>query len=206
MAKIGDKFIIELAVECPSLDNNKSFILKNTKGLLGMVKESTLDGFEKWDEQSAIKQLEEFSKGVSDDIEAAYRRGLNDAWKLTQKIFCFVEDGGMKSEELRNAFGTGVTAEIAALPIEKVMSTLTTYETKKKAEEIKVGDEVSSNMIRRGIVTRVDNYESGAWCYVMGSGGSSCSTPMRNLRKTGKYFPQVAELLAAMEEDGDTDD
>lgn len=211
MANIGDKFIIELAVECPNSNNDRYFILKNTKGMQVMVKESTLDGFEKWDEQSVIKQLEEFSKGVSDDIEAAYQRGLNEAWKAAGKIINPPIDGGLAVRDLTNIFGIDYDDPKKVLKDfrgESAVKRIATYEAKKKAEEeeIKVGDEVSTKMIRRGIVTRVNNCEGGAWCYVMESGGNSCSAPIRNLRKTGKHFPQVAELLAAMEEDGDTNE
>ena len=179
MANIGDKYIIEirdLGV------GNDTYYIKNSVFNHSVVSGRELQGFEKY------------------DPEADYQRGLNDAWELTQKIFRFVEDGGMRSEELRNAFGTGVTAEIAALPVEKVMSTLTTYETKKRAEEeIKVGDEVENDYIGNGIITR--KTKDDGWYVVIDKDFYRHTIHKSHIiKKTGRHFPQVAELLDAMKE------
>lgn len=183
MANIGDKFIIEIKELGVG---NDTYYLKNSVLDLVIISDRALQGFEKY------------------DPESEYQRGLHDAWKLTQKIFRFVEDGGMKSEELRNAFGTGVTAEIAALPIEKVMSTLTEYEAKKKAEEeIKVGDEVETDYIGNGIITR--KAKDDEWYVAIDK--DFYRHPIHKshiVRKTGRHFPQIAELLAEMR--GDTNE
>lgn len=208
MGNIGDKFIIELAVECPNSNNDRYFILKNTKGMQVMVKESTLDGFEKWDEQGAIKQLEEFSKGVSDDIEAAYQRGLDDAWEAARKVCGYITDRGMSNEELRKAFGTEVLGEIIVLPIGKVMNILTKHEAKKKAaEEIKVGDEITVrvhnpertiNVIVYDVLKFGSTYVYDTFSFEEGECFNISWNP--EIEKTGRHFPQVAELLDAMKE------
>lgn len=207
MVNIGDKFIIELAVECPNSNNDRYFILKNTKGMQVMVKESTLDGFEKWDEQSAIKQLEEFSKGVSDDIEDAYQRGLHDAWEAARKIIAIPMDGGLTTGEIDDIFGEASTViVIGKFTAEQAIEKLAAYEGKKKAEEIKVGDEVCAKdgfCKTKLIVVRLDPYEplfSGVDC----KGCTYANQEVCDFTKTGRHFPQVAELLAAMEEDGET--
>ena len=201
MPKIGDRYIIEIAEEYyPDLVDGtvKSECyppeLYRVRGILNTFFEGkTFDKLEKYDP----------------DNEDAYQRGLHDAWEAARKIAANPKEGGLKMGELSDIFGTPLATSIMGeITAEQAIEKLAAYETKKKAEEeeIKVGDEVSSNMIKRGVVTRVNNCEGGAWCYVVESGGNSCSMPIRNLRKTGKHFPQVAELLAAMEEDGDTNE
>lgn len=213
MANIGDKFIIELAVECPNSNNDRYFILKNTKGMQVMVKESTLDGFEKWDEQSVIKQLEEFSKGVSDDIEAAYQRGLNDAWEAAKKIINLPRDGGLTVYDLINIFGVDYDDPERVLKDFKGKSAvkrIATYEAKKKAEEeIKVGDEITVRVHSPERTINVIVYDilkiGSTMVYdTLSFGEGKCFKISWNpeIKKTGRHFPQVAELLDAMVDRG----
>lgn len=183
MANIGDKYIIEIREQEVG---NDTYPLKNSALDHVVISDEALQGFEKY------------------DPEADYQRGLNDAWEIVQKVFRFEKDGGMSYEELEKIFGTEFTAEIANLPLEKVMSTLTDYEAKKKAEEeIKVGDEVIQSFTHHeGVVVKLPL--EGDIVTVLEKTGYAYGTPINNLKKTGRHFPQVAELLDAMEEDGDT--
>lgn len=189
MANIGDKYIIEISGVFKNEDQ------RFRKPLYKMMHFNSLV----FDEEG-ISRLTPYEPNNDEE----YQRGFNDAWEATQAIFRFVEDGGMSSEELRNAFGTGITAEIATLPIRKVMSTLTEYEAKKKAEEeIKVGDEVIRLFTHsEGVVIELPL--KGDIVTVLGKTGHAFGTLKSNLKKTGRHFPQVAELLDAMKEDGDT--
>ena len=129
----------------------------------------------------------------------SYQRGLDDAWEIVQKVFRFEKDGGMSYEELEKIFGTEFTAEIANLPLEKVMSTLTDYEAKKKAEEeeIKVGDEVIQSFTHHeGVVVKLPL--EGDIVTVLEKTGYAYGTPINNLKKTGRHFPQVGRLLDVM--------
>lgn len=191
MVNIGDKYMIEikdLGVQ------SGSYYLKNSVLDLVVISDKALQGFEKY------------------DPESDYQRGLNDAWEAARKVCGYITDGGMSNEELRNAFGTEVLGEIVVLPIGKVMSILTKYEAKKKAkEEIKVGDEITVrvhspertinvivyDVLKVGsiIVYNTLSFEEGKCFNISWSLG---------IKKTGRHFPQVAELLDAMKEDGET--
>ena len=190
MANKGDKYIIEIQDLGVQSGN---YYLKNSMLDHVVISGRALQGFEKY------------------DLEADYQRGLNDAWELTQKIFCFVEDGGMSSGELRDAFGTAVLGTIATLPIEKVMSILTEHEAKKNAKEIKVGDEItvrvhSPERTINVIVYDVLKFGSTMVYETLSFEEGKCFNISWNLKikKTGRHFPQVVELLAALEEDGET--
>lgn len=207
MANIGDKFIIELAVECPNSNNDRYFILKNTKGMQVMVKESALDGFEKWDEQSVIKQLEEFSKGVSDDIEAAYQRGLNEAWEAARKVYLPENQGGLSIFELNYVFDVRhISTLFTEFSAKEVIEKLHAYEAEKKAkeeeEEIKVGDEVETTAFNKVIVLK--HLHDGYYAALNDKFEKVMIHSSGITKKTGRHFPQVEELLDAMKEDGET--
>lgn len=207
MANIGDKFIIELAVECSNSNNDRCFILKNTKGMQVMVKESTLDGFEKWDEQSAIKQLEEFSKGVSDDIEAAYQRGLNDAWEAARKVYLPENQGGLSIFELNYVFDVRhINTLFTEFNAKEVIEKLHAYEAEKKAkeeeeEEIKVGDEVETTAFNKVIVLK--HLHDGYYAALNDKFEKVMIHSSGITKKTGRHFPQVEEMIKIMN-DGDS--
>lgn len=137
------------------------------------------------------------------EAEEDYQRGLNDAWEVTIKVCGYITDGGMSNEELRNAFGTEVLGEIVVLPIGKVMSILTEYEAKKKAEEeIKVGDEVETDYT--GNVIIAEKPKDGWYATIAKNFARYSIHESHIIKKTGRHFPQVAELLNAMKEDGET--
>lgn len=72
----------------------------------------------------------------SSDIEAAYQRGLDDAWKCIEKICAEVIDGGLDSNTLKQIFGTAIIVNIfktnsASEAIEKIKK----YEEQQKKIE-----------------------------------------------------------------------
>lgn len=154
----------------------------------------------------SLSILRVFKETVDDaptiDAEEDYQRGLNDAWRIIQKVFRYVEDGGMPLKELEKAFGTGDLGKIVNLSVEEAMSKLRTYEAKKKAEEeIKVGDEVETNCIGNGIIIQELN---DGWYAIICKGLYRSSIHKSHIKKTGRHFPQVEELLDAMKEDGES--
>lgn len=137
------------------------------------------------------------------ESEADYQRGLDDAWRIIQKVFRYVEDGGMPLKELEKAFGTGDLGKIVNLSVEEAMSKLRTYEAKKKAEEeIKVGDEVETDY--NGNVIIAGKPKDGWYVTIAKNFARYSIHESHIIKKTGRHFPQVAELLEAMKEDGET--
>lgn len=139
---------------------------------------------------------------VKEAIDEAYQRGLSDAWEAARKIAVSAERGGFSFAELSNIFGTRKTDVIfaentAAKAIEKIRA----YEEWKKAEKekVKVGDEVVIAGVT-GIVTRVPEGDEKRVCYMDASGTVYCNNAEAEICKTGRHFPQIAELLQQMKE------
>ena len=78
-------------------------------------------------------------------------------------------------------------------------------EAKKKAEEeIKVGDEVETDYTGNVIIA---GKPKDGWYVTIAKNFARYSIHESHIiKKTGRHFPQVAELLDAMEEDGDTNE
>lgn len=121
MAKIGDKFVIEID------DISKSSFYYRIKGVEIFVTQSDLDKLEKL-------SCEEESKKF-------YKKGLNDAWNLIKKI-----DSDIPWSALESIFGRDVYDRcdgtisdiIGSCTIEEVIGKIEDWERKKN--EIKVGD------------------------------------------------------------------
>ena len=65
------------------------------------------------------------------DIEAAYQRGLDDAWKCMEKICAEVIDGGLDSNTLKQIFGTAIIVNIFKTnSASEAMAKLKEYEEK----------------------------------------------------------------------------
>lgn len=184
MANIGDKYIIEirdLGV------GNDTYYLKNSVLDHVVVSGRALRGFEKY------------------DPESEYQRGLDDAWEAAKKIINLPRDGGLTVYDLINIFGVDYDDPEKVLKDfkgESAVKRIATYEAKKKAEEeIKVGDEVETDYTGNGII--VEKPKNG-WCVIIGKGFARHTIHKSHIiKKTGRHFPQVSELLGAMKEGGD---
>jgi hypothetical protein len=69
------------------------------------------------------------------DIEAAYQRGLDDAWKCMEKICAEVIDGGLDSDTLKQIFGTAIIVNIFKTnSASEAMAKLKEYEEQQQTE------------------------------------------------------------------------
>lgn len=183
MANIGDKYMIEikdLGV------GNDTYYLRNSVVDYIAVPGKVLQGFEKY------------------DLESEYQRGLNDAWEAARKIVGSIPLGGLNTHELMDLFGTSLVTEIVYMvTADQAIEKLRTYEAEKKAEEeIKVGDEVETDYT--GNVIIAEKPKDGWYVTIAKNFARYSIHESHIIRKTGRHFPQVAELLDAMKEDGDT--
>lgn len=70
------------------------------------------------------------------DIEAAYQRGLDDAWKCIEKICAEVIDGGLDSNTLKQIFGTAIIVNIFKTnSASEAIAKLKEYEEKQTEEK-----------------------------------------------------------------------
>ena len=131
-----------------------------------------------------------------------YKRGLDDAWEMAKRIVLTKTDANcpyFTVVELEKIFGCSSSHSVfdtysASDAIEKVKA----YEEHQKVDdEIKVGDEVmlkSNDSNCLGVVVRVDDTNA----ILMTRDGYTTMYLLEILKKTDCHFPQVAELLKAM--------
>ena len=135
---------------------------------------------------------------IRDKLEKdAYQRGLNDAWECARTIFC-TSHGELERifdlEEDDNGLLWVYHEYTASEAIEKIRQ----YEQKKEKEEIKVGDEVNAPF-GKAIVVNIDSVAERIWLvYADGHGGFEYFKDAPT--KTGRHFPEIAEVLAKMKE------
>ena len=128
----------------------------------------------------------------------AYQRGLNDAWECARRLLFNVEDGGMSTSELceifhRNGFYRILKDYSAQEAIEKIDG----YEKQKNA--LKVGDVVLQTYDNTMAVIMGEADEDHAW-HVYTENGCVEKWSESVFRKTGRTFPQIEEVLKAMQE------
>ncbi len=121
-----------------------------------------------------------------------YEDGSNETWEVARKIVGV--DDGYTSGQLSDIFGSCSLSYIfdyftASEVIKKI----------KEYEKFKVGDEVidSSMSEKKSVVVRVD----GTVITVMEGDGTAIRTGIKGFKKTGRHFPQIAEVLRQMQED-----
>ena len=158
------------------------------------------DELEKQAYQRGYKEAYDTAYADAEEIyesgkRAMYQKGLKDAWECARKI-C-----DMKWTERKEVFGIDVYADIIALSASECIEKIRAYEQEKE-EQIQVGDEVINTQTdARFIVTHmwVNNHgEKGVSGFNYEC--SAFSTALDLVRKTGRHFPEIAEVLQKMKE------
>ena len=126
--------------------------------------------------------------------EKTYEDGLNEAWKLVRRIACIPEYGGETTTWLKDVFG-----DVDVCTIIRDYSVSEAIEKIEKYEGIKVGDEVTDNDGWKGVVTWISS--DGEYILVMLRDGDALRWKKESFKKTGRHFPQIAEVLKQMQED-----
>ena len=125
-----------------------------------------------------------------------YQKGLSDAWETARKIFC-TSHGELERifdlEEDDNGLLWVYHEYTASEAIKKIRA----YEQaqKEKEEQIQVGDEVI-NRDKKAVVTEITD----RFVRIMYSDGSGYALFSENMTKTGRHFPEIAEVFAKMKE------
>lgn len=190
MAKIGDKYIIEI----DSHMTNKHEDLYGIKELESLVFD-----------QNGLDKLEERKEpGLSQkDIDKAryegFVRGLNDAWGIARKVAMrSTTQGSYYPSTLYEVFGHSdyqdVLMEHSGL---SAYGCVQEYEKRKRKEEVfRVGDEVEYKGLRY-VITAID----GGTLEIMDGKGCHCFYVSTDSKiKTGRSFPEVAEVLQKLKE------
>lgn len=126
-----------------------------------------------------------------------YEDGLNEAWECAKKIEAPTVEGGLSGQELAQIFKDGATLYkvFKNYSAREAVTRIKEYEEEqqKKAAEIKIGDEVTDNDGWNGVVTCIS--PDGEYLVVTLQDGSALRWEKEHFKKTGRHFPQIAEVL-----------
>ena len=124
-------------------------------------------------------------------LENGKMMGRVEAWECCRKLFAT-----MPEKDIEQAFYTewhnGGFNALMNLNVTDAIRRIEEYEKKKKDDEIKVGDEVSDGFDATGVVTMITPIKIA---YVLWTDGSTGKRYLEDLKRTGRTFPQIAEIL-----------
>lgn len=151
----------------------------------------------------AVEQLRE--NYLSDGIT----QGCNEAWEAARKIMS-QNDASWGMKEMKEIFGSSYSTDIMHdLSASEAIEKLRAYEEQKQkeVEEIKVGDEVILNANSsyepntKAIVIMNDGGNSYPYNVIVADGDTEWVDRDTIDRKTGRCFPEIAEVLKKLQED-----
>ena len=177
---------------------------QRTEGIKRQAQELIEQSYQRGYKAGYAKCEEELAKEAiaEGEQEKWIKQGRNEAWEAAKRISCGTLVGGYSFNDLIKVFGTPVydnifTKNTASEAIEKLKA----WEKKQEQQEddkIRVGDEVVyyENSSVKFIVTQVrDNHISG-----INNTGEFLYRDISHWKKTGRTFPEIAEVLAKMKE------
>lgn len=129
-------------------------------------------------------------------MSKTYEDGLNEAWLAAIKIVCLPSAGGYSASELMDIFGGPDISSSHLLKhntCAEVIAKIKEYENR-----IEVGDEVKKGEIK-GVV--IDVGSPASMSTVWWQDGIVSGWARASLKKTGRHFPEIAEVLKQMQED-----
>lgn len=129
-------------------------------------------------------------------IKEAYENGANDAWECAKNLLKGEHDQYKRFEIFGN---TDVDNIFTLLTGAEALVKLKKYEEEqKRAVEIKIGDEVTDNDGWKGVVTWIS--PDGEYLVVTLQDGSALRWKKEGFKKTGRHFPEIANILKQMQE------
>lgn len=167
----------------------------NLEGLIGNVRESIRNAYDKGYKQGFKEGSYNKEFFCNLNYEHGTNKGLDDAWECARKI-------ALRKDEARNAFHDIAPVKVfEEYSASEAIAKIKEYEEKQKQadNEIKVGDEVVDGEVfnsGKGIVTFV----SPVILYVLWYDGSTGRRKLTDVKKTGRTFPKIAEVLKQLKE------
>ena len=199
---MGKKYIIELLDDCQSeFKGIMVFGVTQEKQIsVELIPEESLRPYTEPDlEQVKCEAYEEGRNSLLIEVQKAgknkikleedeyYQRGLSDAWEAAMKVVA------LSTVDRRKVFGSEYMYSIlekhtASEAIEKLKA----YEHEQN--DIQVGDEVITDFGKAAVIgVGPVHFE---YFYADGSGDDE----IKNAKKTGRTFPEIAEVLRKMKE------
>ncbi len=182
MANVGDKYIIEIT----------------EKGVRGDYYAGTIRLTER-----DIDRIEKYAPDCEAVYDKGFKDGLEKAWEIAKKIVLDEARGGYTGAECVEIFGAySSDAILTNNTVFRALVKVEAYE-KQKAEKdkIKDGDEVSLDDGTKGVVVCSG---SDGHLNVVNAFGGMRSYNVTEVIKTGRYFPQMVEMMKEMRDNDGT--
>lgn len=142
-----------------------------------------------------------FQKSIEENKDRFIEQGRNEAWEAARKVACGTLVGGYSYNDLIKVFDTSVYDNIfTRFTATEAIKKLKVWEQKKEQQEdeINVGDEVAyfHDSKVKFIVTKVKNNRISG----INATGEFSDKNATCWEKTGRTFPEIAQVLAKMKE------
>lgn len=181
---------------------------QRTEGIRKQAGELIEQAYQRGFKAGRESNVEQYDKAWSEQAKDYIEIGRNEAWYAAQKLVSagykecneILGDGVLEIESVDDVFVRCTASEA----IEKIKA----YEEKKLEEddEIQVGDEVTytfhnGRSITPFVVFKIECLEEGGKYYSgLETSTMKCVHGGLDYVKTGRHFPQIAEVLAKMKE------
>ena len=135
-------------------------------------------------------------KIADDNAHEAYQKGLEDAWDAARKVTQVRKYGGY-GDCLGDVFGrTDTPWDVFDYSAPEAIEKIRQYEQEKE-EQIQVGDEIETPSGLKGYVV---NFTDDELVHYVSSEGRFGTMGTSAVSKTGRHFPEIAEVLQKMKE------
>ena len=187
---MGKKYIIEL-------EDNESVYKTVVANGYPMIQIIVPAPYTKPDMEQVRKEAHD--KGYDDATaeigsEKAYQQGLSDAWEAARKVTQVRKYGGY-GDCLEEVFGRHrVPWDVFDYSASEAIEKIRQYEQEKEAQ-IQVGDEIETPSGLKGYVV---NFTDDELVHYVSSEGRFGTMGMSAVSKTGRHFPEIAEVLQKM--------
>ena len=140
------------------------------------------------------------AKEFETELKRAKEDGLAEAWECARELMLSTEDSGIDTEKIKEIFGYSYYYVLKDYSASEAIAKIKEYEEKqKKADEIKVGDEVQSCDTRYIVVRIRDNGTFEA----IGACGTDEGLDLSKFHKTGRHFDEIEKIMKQMKGDAE---
>ena len=159
--------------------------------------EATADAYQRGYETAKHEREDCPKQAYTDALRMeAYQKGLSDAWDAARKVTQVRKYGGY-GDCLEEVFGCHrVPWDVFDYSASEAIEKIRQYEQEK---QFHVGDEFENEIGKRFVILKTDGTEIDR--YIDEEGKTYCmNVKYRVMRKTGRHFPEIAEVLQKMRE------
>ena len=166
--------------------------------------------------EALCETMRSVDKDFHKKVDDAYKRGLDDAWKCARKI---CTNWCLSDKSLNEIFGDGKTIDeiMKEYPASEAIAKIKEYEQEKTEREVIFydidGNEYCRDKIRVGdeLIPKCESPHSDLSIYIVTHiyrdtvdaicrDGITRTYEIDKLKKTGRHYPQIAEVLEQIEE------